>query len=374
MEVVLFSNLDELIHLAADWDRLARDVPFCGWAWLSSWWRHYGRNHQDPRPGRRLFVLGVFDSGKRLVGLAPWYLDRSLAKGRVVRFLGSGEVSSDYLSLLSEPSKEDAVAEAVARWLTGPKGSPDHPDAGGWDLIELDGVDATDAALGRLVEHLDNRGAEVHRRTALSCWRIELPESWEQFLATLSKDHRKKLRRTEREMIATGRVVLNTVGNIDELPGAMETLIDLHQRRRQAIGEPGCFASSRFEGFHREVTGRLLRRGQLRLHQIVLDSRPIAAEYHLNGGDLVYAYQSGIEPEAAQLSPGRLAHLLTLRRAIDEGYRGFDFLRGDEPYKAHWRGQERKNLEIRIVCPRPAARWRYGVWTAGRSAKHWIVG
>ena len=103
-----------------------------------------------------------------------------------------------------------------------------------------------------------------------------------------------------------------------------------------------------------------------------VDGAPVAAEYHLAGADTVYAYQSGIGPTQDCPSPGRLAHLATVRRAIAEGRRGFDFLRGDEAYKSHWRAVPHGTEEIRIVPPVLSARLRHGVRAAGVNVKEWL--
>ena len=167
--------------------------------------------------------------------------------------------------------------------------------------------------------------------------------------------------------------MLHTVADEASLVGAMDVLIDLHQRRRRSLGDPGCFASPRFTSFHREAAARLLDRGQLRLHLLELDGEPVAAEYHLQGGDgVIYAYQSGIEVAALGHAPGRLATMAILRTAIAEGFRGFDLLRGDEPYKAHWRARPRPMVEIRVFSGKPSDHLRYGMCVAGDLMRDWI--
>ncbi|HEV3005893.1 MAG TPA: hypothetical protein VGX78_15610, partial [Pirellulales bacterium] len=98
--------------LAESWNALAGDVPFRRWEWLEAWWRHYRRK------GAELFVPTVRDGDGELVGLAPWYLGRSTRAGRVVRFLGSGEVCSDDLTLFAAAGCGDAVARRIASWLS----------------------------------------------------------------------------------------------------------------------------------------------------------------------------------------------------------------------------------------------------------------
>jgi CelD/BcsL family acetyltransferase involved in cellulose biosynthesis len=367
MQVVRYSSLDQLAPWAADWDRLSREVPFRGWAWMTSWWLNYGvRGSGTPK---ELFVLGVFDGDGRLAGLAPWYVQKSSSQGRVVRFLGSGEVCSDYLSLLCEPAREEPVAEALAEWLTQAT-SGSHADR--WDLLSWTGVDAGDRPIRLLADRLREHRHAVHCRPGPNCWRIELPASWDDYLATLSKDHRKQLRRTERDYLAGGRAALRTVERKSDLEKAIEILVDLHERRRSELNESGRFRCERFAAFHREVMPRLLEAGRLHLHWVELDDAPAAAEYQLVGGGVVYAYQAGIEPDLRQHSPGRLAHMLTIRRAIESGLHGFDFLRGDEPYKAHWRAHARGSVEIRVVPAHFSARLRHGVWLAGSGVKRWL--
>lgn len=385
MQVLSLSTLDELTPYQDDWDRLSAGVPFRSWTWLSGWWRHYGQGSGGGRRSARLFVLAVFDLDQ-LVGLAPWYLDCGGPWGRVVRLLGSGEVCSDYLSLLCRAGMEDQVAEALADYLCQAGAAQGH-DHLRWDLLELRGVDAEDRAIGRLIEHLAERGNAVHRRPAPNCWRIELPAAtggngfadarpspWDQYLAMLSRGHRKQLRRLERRMLRTGRAVLKTVEHLDQLPRAIDLLIDLHQRRWGALGRKGCFASRRFTAFHRDVMPELLSDGQLRLHWLELGGKPVAAEYQLAVGGVVYAYQSGMDPDALDEQPGRLITLATLRRAAEQGYRAYDFLRGDEPYKAHFRARPRPSLAVRIVPNRTSAHLRHGLWIASSNIKQWIKG
>ena len=371
MQIIAFSTWDEICPHAESWDRLARGVPFRSWAWLSSWWRHYGP--QSPgEADTRLMVLGVGDASGRLAGIAPWYLRRSAAQGWVLRWLGSGEVCSEYAGILCMPEDADRVSEALAAYLTG-----SNCVAGArhcWDLCELDGVDAEDPGVLRLLRQLDERGCSRYENSPLRAWRLDLPGTWEEYLALLSKGHRKQLRQAQREWFQTGRAVLRTVENCQQLDLAMDTLVDLHQKRRQMLGQAGCFASPRFAAFHREAARRLLLSGQLQLHLLELDGRTAAAEYQLAGQGITYCYQGGIDPQRLADEPGQLTTAATVKRAIEQGGRAIDFLRGDEPYKAHFRAIARPLLALRVVPNRTLPRLRNNLWQSARGVKHWLQG
>lgn len=360
MNVTPLTAVDALAPLSPVWNELSRGVPFRSFAWLSQWWRHYGETSGD-----ELYVLAAFDNSRRTIGVAPWYIQRSLAWGRVLRFLGSGEVCSDYLSLLARPEHAARVVTTFADYLMG-DGRND------WDTLDLGPIDVEDTAMAQLISELEERGAIVHRRGGPNCWRLALPATWAEYEAGLSKSHRKQVRRLTSRVLETERAVLHTAVTPCDLDVAWQVLIDLHQRRRRSLRQSGCFASPRFESFHRSVAWKLLEAGMLRLHWLALDGRPIAAEYHIAGTDTVFAYQSGVEPDRLEEEPGRLVTIAVLQRAIADGFRTFDFCRGDEPYKAHFRAEPRPTVQWRVVSPRESARLRHRVWLMGRRVKRWV--
>jgi len=362
LHVSRLTHSEELSALRDDWNRLAGDVPFCRFPWHAVWWKHYQAS------GRELYVLLARDEQQNLVGIAPWFLDCRGPQGRTVKCLGSGEVCSDYQTLLSDDAHAEAVTEAFAFWLTAAADTRDD----GWDLLELDCVPASDRVMTHFIEQLWSAGNTIHREAGPNCWRIGLPATWEDYLATLSKSHRKQVRRFERRQLETGRASFHTVCSDAELSRGMEILVDLHQRRRQSLGEPGCFASERFSGFLHEVAEQFLREGRLRLGWVEIEGAPAAAEFQLAGGRTTYAYQAGVNPDLLDDEPGRIINIATIRRALEEGHRSFDFLRGDEPYKAHWRAEPSETMNCRIVPQRALAQVRHGLWLAGGNVKNWI--
>jgi CelD/BcsL family acetyltransferase involved in cellulose biosynthesis len=370
IQVCRLSQVAEMAPLRQAWNALAGGVVFRSFDWLEGWWRAYADT-----PRNELLALAAFDQTGQLVGIAPWYVERSASRS-VIRFLGSGEVCSDYLTVLSQPGREDAVTGALADWLCRPGTDERTGHVNGaaprWDLLDLGSVHAADRTLSRFVAQMADRGHFVHRRSRTSCWRVALPGCWNDYLATLSKSHRKQLRRLDRTYFASGRARLNVVTRLEELPNGLDLLATLHQRRQKSMGGRGCFASSRFAAFHLETAERLLQSGHLRLSWLELDGQVVAVEYQVTGDGVVYAYQSGIEPSALAHQPGRLITLSTMRQAIADGYHAFDFLRGDEAYKAHWRAQPRPTEDVRIISDTLRGKLRHGLWLASGNVKQLI--
>jgi CelD/BcsL family acetyltransferase involved in cellulose biosynthesis len=223
-----------------------------------------------------------------------------------------------------------------------------------------------------LTRSLEQRGCLVSRFAADAWWALDLPASWDDYLAAISKSHRKQLRRLERDVLESNRVRWHQVRSNDELANAWRVLVDLHQRRRRSLGEPGCFASRAFHDFHREVVERMLVGDRLRMSWLELDGSPAAAEYHLTDGTTTFAYQGGVDPERLAEEPGRLSTILCLRAAIKERHQCIDFMRGDEPYKAHWRAVPHPTFDVRVVPNRRLARLRGRLLAWSDSAIDWV--
>jgi CelD/BcsL family acetyltransferase involved in cellulose biosynthesis len=105
-----------------------------------------------------------------------------------------------------------------------------------------------------------------------------------------------------------------------------------------------------------------------------LDGKPAAAEYHLAGDGILYVYQAGVNPDLMEHQPGNVINLMILRQAIERGYRAYDFLRGDEVYKARFGAQPRPTVGWRVVPPCATAQLRHNLWLAGNNVKQWIKG
>lgn len=359
LRVHVVTQAEELAAMAGDWNRLAGENPFRRWEWLEAAWRHY---HQG---AERLVIACVTSADGELLGLLPLTLAASPLSGRVLRLLGSIELCSEYLGVLVRDEHREEVVRELARWLTS-EGAPS------WDLLQLKDVDPTDPAVAALVRRLKSAAFVVHDRETVRCWSAPLPGSWDSYLKLLSRSRRERVRKLVRRNFDAGRAVRRVVRTPEELEKGFEILCRLHQLRWTSMGETGIFATRAAREFHREVTERFLAAGLLNLAWIELDGEPVSAEYCLAGGSTMYYYQGGIDTSRADEDPGWLQFIASIHAAIGDGFTTYDFLRGDEPYKASWRATAVPLHEIRIVGRSRMAAVRHAGWKAKTAAKRWI--
>jgi CelD/BcsL family acetyltransferase involved in cellulose biosynthesis len=282
--------------------------PFLSWTWQTEWARAFA-------PGERLEIRRVTDDAGRLLGVLPLHE----AQPGVLRLLGGADVS-DYLDLLSESGRESEV------WATllGSR-SASRPV---WDLHS---VPAASPTVQRLPALAAEHGIDVTVAVEERCPILELPATWETYLAGLSSKHRhellRKVRRLEREVPEARAIGL---GTRSEVESRFDDFLSLHRQSR--VGK-ARFMDERMEAFFRRVAGLLADAGGFRLWLLEAHGGPMASFLTLEWDGTVGLYNSGFLPEAASLAPGLVLLAHVVRDAIERGRRRFDFLRGEERYK-----------------------------------------
>ena len=323
-------------------------APFGRAIWWDSWWRHLRP------PGSELFLLTV-SQGDELLGLAPCYAHRSYRFGRVVRFLGDGHACSDYMTIAAVPDYRVEVWREITKWVAAEAGRS-------WDTFILAGVSASDEPLQTFCKQISRQNVLVDQRTVSNTWRLTLPDTWDAYVELLSGRHRNQLRRTKREMFNSGRAILRRVTSLSDFERGFDIQRHLYRLRRNSLGDDGCFADPRFEPFLRETSRRFLEQGALRLQWMEVDGEPVAFESSFVDQQGVFGYQFGFDPSKSKLNPGRLHIQASIMKAIVDGYSFFDFLRGDEPYKAHFRATPIPLLETRLIARRTLPRLGHRFW------------
>lgn len=356
----LITSTEEFAACRSEWNELAGTRLFHRWEWMFHWWKHFGA-------GSHLAIVVVVNSNGKWMGIAPWYKSASASRGRVVRQLASGSACSDYTSIATRAGCENAVARVLADMILNPTDQPLFHDV---DLYELEGHVESDQTIAALSCHLQSNGAVASSREISGTWEAKLPDTWDEFSQRISKSFRRKTKKacSRLNMDEIKATVARSPGDIVQ---AWPVFVELHQRRRTSLNETGCFAGERFEMFLREATLSLSDTGHAHINIAWLNDRPIAANLEFTLSNAVFMYQSGQDPELSCFEPGHLVFTWAIQNAIKRGDHSFDFLRGDEPYKARWNAVRIPLMRTRIVPNRISSRLRNGLWNAGRSVRTW---
>lgn len=313
----------EFQAMHAEWKdlflRCPEATPFQQPSWLLCWVEAF-----HPRD-----LIGIeVREGSRLIGLAPLLIYPREGE-RVLAFAGGGV--SDYLDSVAEPGSEQLVIERV---LDAVQNIPN------WTVLDLTDLSVNSAllrsALGR--EHTQKHDV---------CYVLSLPQTTQQLVDSLTKRQWSNLRnaRSRTQRGGEAKVELATATNCSEF---FDDLVRLHTIRWNELDQNGVLSDSRLLDFHRGVAPALLKDGLLRLYRMRLNERTIAAIYSFFHRETVFCYLQGFDPKFSHLSPGTQLMFAVIEDAVRLGMRRFDFLRGEEGYKLHWRPQGEPTYRIEV--------------------------
>lgn len=335
----------------AAWDavmvRAEASSPFMSWAWHRAWAEAAPRAEVE---ASEVLLLHAHDGGlQALLPVLPRRVTfRRVAVDALTWAIGDAGCP-DHLDVLAEP---DANLDALVPAL----------EAMPWRILILSNLAEQSPNADRLCRALARRGHVSRREPLWGCPRMQLPGSWDEYLATLTPTRRQTVRRKERSL-ARGHRVEFTDYTADTFDTGWEHLVRLHEER---WSNAGAFRDAVAVNLQRSFAAEMAARGLLWLTTLDLDGVPAAAWYGFADADTVYFYQSGRDPQWEGESVGLVLMGTMIRRAIERGFRWFDFLRGEDSYKTHWTGTQRKTGEIVVF----RAGWR-GKWVR---ALDWAAG
>lgn len=321
------------------------------WEWVQTWLAIYGDCGVKP------YVLLVRE-GDQLIGIAPFFVQIEKKWGRfgvrTLRFLGTGEpeweeVASEYLDVISRPGLEADVMWALWQHL-------DHANA--WDRYVFNDVLKDSLIFAQWAQKPQSAGCAVTTEQIGIRYQIDLPRTWDDYLAMLEPGAAKRIQYKRRKLERAGKVVDRVVTHAQELENAFSELVRLHTLRWSARGDGGVFASPRFTAFHKKLAHQLLPQGMLNIRLLMLESAAIAVLYNIRDAGTDYFYQGGFDVEqASKFSPGIMAHVYAIDSAIRDGLRQYDFMKGGtDSYKSEFACGETSMYDVWIYGRTPVGR------------------
>lgn len=307
-------------RLIEEWDRLAEvgGSPFLTWEWLSAWWRAFGSGELVRvllEDGGRLRA-GVFlrRAGRRLVATANPH-------------------SGDWDAVADDDAAREELWREVARLAPGTIVLSHLPSHG-------TSLEVTRATLRR------TGFRSVPAPGPLSPYR-ELPDTYDELLASVSRDLRQQVGRRTRGLEREGELGFREVRGGDELDAELERVFEVEGSGWKARSGTAIASTPVTAALYREFALVAARRGWLRLYLLELDGSAIAVDYgcaFAGGGFLI---KTGFLENYGRLSPGLVLRAKVLEASIAEGLSFYDFLGGPDAYKLRWADTTRPRVALR---------------------------
>jgi CelD/BcsL family acetyltransferase involved in cellulose biosynthesis len=310
-------SVESLDGVTSSWDKLSHCLKWTSIfvlpAWLKVWWETFD--------GESELYLRTLWQGEKIIGFAPLRVAKETAS-----FIGSADVC-DYLDFVIAPGRERDFFEVLL----------DDLKEKGINKLDLRPLRPDSTVLAQLVSIAQNRGYDVTCRPEDVSLELDLPTTWDEYLAILEAKQRHEVRRKLRRLGEAGNVEHHCIEVGQEVEDYLDIFLKLFALSKD---EKASFMNPKMESFFRSLAEAMAEIGLLRLGVLQLDKTPAAMTIGFDYDGSHYLYNSAYDPQFSYLSVGLLCKVLCLKESIEKGRKKWNFLKGGEPYKYQLGGQE----------------------------------
>lgn len=336
--VTAVETYSSIPDLATEWDALATRLgaqPFLRPGWVEAWVAAF--------PADGFEILAARREDGSLTGVLPLVRRR----GRVI-----APPCNSHSPLCGALADGAAAAEALTAAMLGRRST----------RIDLSYTDPADQTL----PGLRTRRRTIERVMSEQPY-VETTGSFDDYLAGLSRKHRKEAGRLRRKLESAGALEFEFADGSQDLDSLLDEgfAIEGSGWKTEAGSAINSFPEAR--RFYTSVARWAADRGWLRLAFLRLDGRPLAFDYCLEVGGAFYALKGGYDPEYRKLGAGVvLTHESLARAFADPDISFYEFLGMADPYKLEWTSATRPRLRVQAFSGSPLGLAQYAAWKHGR--------
>ena len=336
-----------LEKITPEWELLDAQVsprtPFTSPVWAKLWWRHLRQARSMLR--QEFFAHIVRDQAGRLVAIVPMVISHKPAYGplrlRLLQFFGAadGSVTEDRRIICREDD-ELQVIQALASYFY------DRKDD--WDLFVWTGI-RHDEIAG------DRPGNLLKVYKTAPDYLVPLPDSWEKFRSGLSANMKEAIRKCYKHLARDGHTfTFRAVSRPEDIPASLDRLLALHSERAEfkyATRHRDLFAQASHRAFIADVAQIMAERDQLRIFELEVDGKIVAARMAFLLGEELYLYYSGYDLAWRKHSIMTTLMCECFKWAIERGVKVVNLSKGKDPSKLRWRGREIMFHDALLMSP-----------------------
>jgi CelD/BcsL family acetyltransferase involved in cellulose biosynthesis len=319
LEVV--RELAHLEQIKSEWTRFAASLenvtPFQLPEWQMTWWRHFGAG--------RLHIM-LFRSMDTLAGIVPLYLDERQGSA-LLKLAGSGMAS--YLEPPIVPGQRAQVMSLLKGHLLGNEA---------WAACDWRAVEAN-SALASL-----QLGDSFELRTTPDSQWSDLPieGTFQRYWAGRPFALRRNFLKYLDKASLADRPRFEFVTLAD--PEFVNAVIRLESERAAAFAQ----AKDGAPAFLVDLATVFDKADMLRIFGLRFHGKIVAVLLAFVYRNTLYAFAGGHEAEFEAQGFGHLLLFEALRHSFEQGYRAWNFLRGNEPSKLLWGARMMPTARIAI--------------------------
>jgi CelD/BcsL family acetyltransferase involved in cellulose biosynthesis len=339
--VLEVNHIDDLAQFRLAWNALLPETPgasfFHTLDWLETYWRHFGHD-------QRLRVL-IVRSGGTPVGIVPLCVRREKYRLGTLRVL---TYPLDNWATWFGPVGPSPAATMLAAMQHIRRTRRD------WDMIDLRWVGPESAERGRTARSMRAANLFCEKREYQLTSIVDLPSTWDEFIAAKSSTLRRQFRRTLKNLFEERGAEFVRHRPAPAREGDGDPRWDLY-----AMCELTALASwqgsstngntlthPRVREYCRDAHQTAARLGMVDVNVLLLEGRPAAFLYSYHYQGRIAALRTGYDASAGNDGIGSALALKSIEDSIHRGDELIDFGPGEREHKRRMRTRTESSYRL----------------------------
>jgi CelD/BcsL family acetyltransferase involved in cellulose biosynthesis len=313
MNLEIIKTREDFIEIKNDWNSLTSRLEYCPpyqkWEWNYLYWNNFGEN-------KDLQII-IIKNKDKLLAIFPFII-RNQFGFHILEPIGTR--GTDYINILIDPIHQNEILSIFLEWFL----------KNDIDLINLEDIPATAPYLNALQEQSSNLSLSNNvNYTYCPCFSINLPDSWDKYLNSLSKRAKNDIKYYRRYCSNEFKQILYVQGQSSD----MDKHYELHQKCRGIKNDAGTYKSQTVRDFMREYAKSLESENKLRLIFLSLDNNIVASILGVEEANKRYNISIGYNPDYRRYRPGTILYGYDMEDCIKRRLLQYDLSRGLDAYK-----------------------------------------
>ncbi len=327
------NTIEKFETLKAEWNSIVGSNQNYGvyttFEFMMLWWKLF------EKPDKKLCLL-VIKKENDIIGIAPfmivhekflWMPTTKIEFISMARYPNSPASFTASLDILIKEHHEEVIHNIVSYLVQRVQG---------WHYIRLNPIPTHSATINLLKKTASANNYKFINHEAFSSIDIKLPETWEEYSASLSKNFRKYLKSNERKLQQLGSLTYKLITSHDELLQIFPMIMEIEKRSwKWNVGV--SINSITYNDFYKrfaDVGGKL---GWIQLWVLQLDDEYIAYDYNILFKQTLINLKGSYDEAYNCYSPGQLLFAKEVQNCLNNGIRDINMLWGETVAKERWK-------------------------------------
>jgi predicted ATP-grasp superfamily ATP-dependent carboligase/CelD/BcsL family acetyltransferase involved in cellulose biosynthesis len=327
----IIKDSSSFLNLKQTWNALLEqseiENPYLTYEWLSSWWKAYEK-------GKTLNIV-VFKDNEKIIGLIPLVIAREKFYHlplKTMKFFADHWGRMDFILT----SQKQECLRLFIDWFYSSHSA---------DVMFLSRLPWENENARIFHQLIENKGVRFEKYTLKNSF-VRINQTWEEYLATRSKNFAEELKYKQRKIAKKGNVSYERFSVLEDAPAIISSMSEISNQSWKHQDKIGMADTKEGQEFYKQIIQEWGKSGNLNFTTLKIDTKPVAFALRINYKHRYYALETSFNQNYYDYSPGLLVQGFLLQELHKENNVKEYELGETDSHKSRWTDDYKEEVKF----------------------------